>query len=137
MRILIEGYQYRVSDISSVLHGIDAMENIEGKVTINYVGYYYNTLLDDCVFILPKVLLKDEGGEEKVLGLYKPEEVVDLREDGPLKSFLYKFAVWIYRAIVVYKNDNCNESSIIYHTKIARLGGHYKRITNTYLDVCL
>lgn len=137
MRILIEGYQYRVSDISSVLHGIDAMENIEGKVTINYVGYYYNTLLDDCVFILPKVLLKDEGGEEKVLGLYKPEEVVDLREDGPLKSFLYKFAVWIYRAIVVYKNDNCNESSIIYHTKIARLGGHYKRITNTYLDVLL
>ena len=29
MRILIEGYQYNVADISSILHGIDAMEDIE------------------------------------------------------------------------------------------------------------
>ena len=27
----------------------DALENIEGKVSIHYVGYYYNALQDDCV----------------------------------------------------------------------------------------
>jgi hypothetical protein len=45
MRILIEEYQYNVSDVHDVLYGIDAMENIEGKVSIHYVGYYYNALL--------------------------------------------------------------------------------------------
>lgn len=55
MRILIEEYQYNVSDVHDVLYGIDPMENVEGKVSIHYVGYYYNPLLGDCVFILPKV----------------------------------------------------------------------------------
>ena len=79
MRILIEEYQYEVSAIKDVLHGIDPLTNIEGKVSIHYVGYYYNSLLKDCVFILPKVLL--QGGEnpadgpELVFGKYKPEEI--------------------------------------------------------------
>ena len=64
MRILIEEYQYNVVDVKEILHGIDALENVEGRVSIHYVGYYYNTLLKDCVFILPKVLLKDENGAE-------------------------------------------------------------------------
>lgn len=59
MRILIEEYQYNVADVKDILQGIDALENVEGRVSIHYVGYYYNTLLKDCVFILPKVLLKD------------------------------------------------------------------------------
>ena len=66
MRILIEEYQYIVSEIKDILQGIDALENVEGKVSIHYVGYYYNTLIKDCVFILPKVLLKDKDGEELV-----------------------------------------------------------------------
>lgn len=52
MRILIEEYQYNVADVKDILHGIDALENVEGKVSIHYVGYYYNILLKDCVFIL-------------------------------------------------------------------------------------
>ena len=57
MRILIEEHQYQAELIKDVLHGIDAMQDIEGNVSIHYVGYYYNTQLNDCVFILPKVLL--------------------------------------------------------------------------------
>lgn len=41
MRILIEEYQYNVDAIKDVLYGIDALENVEGKVSIHYVGYYY------------------------------------------------------------------------------------------------
>lgn len=38
MRILIEEYQYDVAKVKDVLHGIDALENVEGKLSIHYVG---------------------------------------------------------------------------------------------------
>ena len=141
MRILIEEYQYDVAEVKDILHGIDALENVEGKVSIHYVGYYYNTLLKDCVFILPKVLLKDVDGQERAFGKYRPEAIADLGKDNPLtpqeRDFLYKFAVWIYRAIVVYKNDKQNDTDIVYHTKIAQIGKGSRRMSNTYLDILL
>lgn len=145
MRILVEEYQYEVSAIKDILHGIDPLTNIDGKVSIHYIGYYYNSLLKDCVFILPKVLL--QGGEnpvdgpELVFGKYKPEDIANLDEKNPLspqeRDFIYKFAVWIYRAIVVYKNDKRNDSSIIYHAQIAQVGKGQRRLSNTYLDILL
>ena len=141
MRILIEEYQYDVAKVKDVLHGIDALENVEGKVSIHYVGYYYNTLLKDCVFILPKVVLKDNDGQEKVFGIYLPENIVDPDKNKEMKvhekDFLYKFAVWIYRAIVVYKDNKRNDTDIVYHTKIAQIGKGSRRVTNTYLDILL
>ena len=141
MRILIEEYQYNVADVKDILHGIDALENVEGRVSIHYVGYYYNTLLKDCVFILPKVLLKDVNGQELVFGKYKPEDIVcpdKYREmEAQEKDFLYKFAVWIYRAIVVFKNDKRNDTGIVYHQKIAQVGTGSRRLSNTYLDILL
>ena len=41
MRILIEEYQYNVTDVKDTLYGIDALENVEGKVSVHYVVYYY------------------------------------------------------------------------------------------------
>ena len=145
MRILIEEYQYEVADVKDILHGIDPLTNIEGKVSIHYVGYYYNSLLRDCVFILPKVLLQgnenSSDGKELVFGRYKPEEIANLDEKNPLskkeRDFIYKFAVWIYRAIVVYKNDKQTDSSIIYYAQIAQIGKGQRRLSNTYLDILL
>ena len=68
MRILIEENQYDVADVKDVLQGIDALENVEGRVSMHYGGYYYNSLLKDCVFSLPMVLLKDVNGQERVFG---------------------------------------------------------------------
>lgn len=141
MRILIEEYQYDVASVKDVLHGIDALESIEGKVSIHYVGYYYNTLLRDCVFILPKVLLKDKDGQELAFGKYRPEDIANLDVKNPLekteRDFIYKFAVWIYRAISVYKNSRDTDTSIIYHTQIAQMGRGRRRLSNTYLDILL
>ena len=141
MRILIEEYQYDVAKVKDILHGIDALENVEGRVSIHYVGYYYNTLLKDCVFILPKVLLKDVAGQELAFGKYKPEDIVSPDKNKEMevqeKDFLYKFAVWIYRSIVVYKNDKRNDTDIVYHTKIAQIGKGSRRLSNTYLDILL
>ncbi|MGM9694289.1 MAG: restriction endonuclease [Alloprevotella sp.] len=141
MRILVEEHKYQVEDVKDILHGIDALENVEGFVSIHYVGYYYNTLLKDCVFILPKVLLKDVEGEERVFGKYRPEDIANLDSRNPLEAterdFIYKFAVWIYRAIVVFKNDKRNDTDIVYHSKIVQVGNGTKRLSNTYLDILL
>ena len=141
MRILIEEYQYEVAQVKDVLHGIDALENVEGRVSVHYVGYYYNTQLQDCVFILPKVLLLNDGNQDKVFGEYKPEDIIDPTKNKEMmvkhKDFLYKFAVWIYRAITVYKNERKNDTTIVYHTKIAQVGKGRRRLSNTYLDILL
>lgn len=141
MRILIEEYQYKVSEVHDVVKGIDALENIEGKVSIHYVGYYYNAILDDCVFILPKVLLRDVDGVELAFGKYLPSDIVNpdgqevLTKDE--RDFIYGFAVWIYRAIVVYKNGKNNDSTIVYQKKINQVGNGSKRKSNTFLDILL
>lgn len=152
MRILIEEHQYDLAQVKDVLYGIDAMENVEGKVSIHYVGYYYNRLLKDCVFILPKVLMKDvydnDSGSsnesrkvEKVFGKYLPESILDLNKNNPLepyeRNFIYKFAVWIYRAIVVYKDSKNSDPEIVYHVKVAQMGRSSRRLSNTYLDILL
>ena len=141
MRILIEEHQYAKSDIQDVIHGLDALENLEGYVSIHYVGYYYNALLKDCVFILPKVLLKDVEGKELVFGKYRPEDIVNLSKTDLLQpeelSFIYKFAVWIYRAIVVYKNDKKNDTGIVYHRQMIQVGNGGRRMSNSYLDILL
>lgn len=143
MRIIIEEYKYAASEVKDVLKGIDALENVEGYVCVNYVGYFYNTdvAVRDCVFILPKVLLEDKGGKELVFGKYTPEEIINLDAHNPLtqkeKDFIYEFAVWIYRTIVVFQNDKLNNTSIVYHRKIGEVGKGGKHLSNTFLDILL
>ena len=143
MRVIIEEHKYAAADVKDVLKGIDALENVESYVSVNYVGYFYNTDKDvrDCVFILPKVLLEDVDGKELVFGKYHPEEIINLDAHNPLtqqeKDFIYEFAVWIYRAIVVFHNDKRNKTSIVYHKKIAEVGKGGKHLSNTFLDILL
>ncbi len=143
MRILIEEYRYRADDIRQTIHGIDALEDIEGYVSVNYVGYYFNSHPDvyDCVFILPKVLLEVKEGQELVFGQYRPEDIICINEESPLtdvqKNFIYDFSVWIYRAVVVFYNDKRNDTSIVYHRKMAQVNKGRRQRNNTFLDILL
>ena len=114
MYILIEEYKYKQSTIENILYGMDTFVDINGNISLNYVGYYYSAEVNDCVFILPKVLLNEQ---ELIFGKYQPEEIINLKIKNPLtkeeRDFLYEFAVWIYRAIVVYKKDKNNDTQII------------------------
>lgn len=40
MKIIIEGHKYLAASVKGILHGIDALENVEGYVILNYVGYF-------------------------------------------------------------------------------------------------
>ena len=143
MRILIEEYKYKAEDVRQTIHGIDALEDIEGYVSVNYVGYYFNSDPDvyDCVFILPKVLLEVNDGQELVFGQYRPEDIICVNENNLLteeqKNFIYDFSVWIYRAVVVYYNDKRNDTSIVYHRKMAQVNKGRRQRNNTFLDILL
>lgn len=137
MRLLIEEYQYNVSDVKESLSGLDALENIDHLVSMNYVGYFYNPTIGDCVFILPKVLMNQEN---LVFGHLKPEEILDFDNAVGVSSvernFIYEFAVWIYRAITVF-NKSKSDNDIVYHRQVTQMGGNRRHQSQTFLDVLL
>lgn len=139
MKLLIEEYQYNVADVENVLDGIFTLQDVEQKVSVNYVGYYYNPheKVRDVVFILPKVLIDEQG---MVFGKYNPKDLIHLDEakmDEKRRKFIYEFAVWIHRAIIVY-NDSHPKNQIVLHRQIENEGkGSHKKKSNTLLDVIL
>lgn len=137
MRLLIEEYQYNISDVKESLSGLDALENIDHLVSMNYVGYFYNPTIGDCVFILPKVLMNQEN---LVFGHLKPEEILDFDNAVGVSSvernFIYEFAVWIYRAITVF-NKSKSDNDIVYHRQVTQMGGNRRHQSQTFLDVLL
>ncbi len=140
MKILLEEYQYEAALVRDVLYGIDALQNVEGLVSLSYVGYFYNPKLNggrgDTVFILPKVLMDDHG---KVFSEYSPESIIDMntnRLSDQERTFLYEFAVWIYRAVDVFQHSH-KDSDIVYHRKLSQVGRGMKKRTNTLLDILL
>lgn len=149
MRILIEEYQYDYEDVRDVLKGFDVLPNGDGKLSLSYVGYYFNDdpAVNDCVFLLPKVLLEGPFGEEKVFGHIEPKNLINIDECDELNSeehtFIYNLSVWIYRAISVFREhefdrfENKAQSSIVLYKQAPIMGHMKKRRVCTYLDVLL
>ena len=137
MILLIEGYKYKADDVKEVLEGLGLLENLNQEVVVNYVGYMYNPHIKNCVFILPKVLI-DEN--EKAFGHIDPTDLIHLDKAESLteeeRRFIYEFAVWIYRALYVFKNSN-PDNDIIYHKQMTKVGNHHRHMTNTFLEVLL
>ena len=137
MRVIIEGYCYRASAVRDVLHELSTLENVEGEISVGYVGYYYHPQLRDCVFILPKVLVNEEN---KVFSRLDPHDIIDLDNCTELlseeRSFIYEFSVWIYRAIEVFNKSN-PKNDIVYRRQIAEMGKGKRMLSNTFLDILL
>ncbi len=140
MKLLIEEYQYNAKDVVDVLEGLFTLQDVDNKISVSYVGYYYNPSekIRDCVFVLPKVLIDEHG---LVFGKYDPAKLIHLdRDEVKLepheKKFLYEFAVWIHRAIVVYEDANKN-NGIVLKRQIESDGNGAKKKSNTLLDVIL
>ena len=149
MRILIEEYQYDYEDVCDVLKGLGVLQNVDGKVSLSYVGYYFNAdpEVNDCVFILPKVLLEGAFGKENVFGHINPKDLIDADECKDLTNeehaFIYNLSVWIYRAICVFRDhefdryENKKQSSIVLYKQAPMMEHMRKRRASTFLDVLL
>jgi len=144
MRILIEEHQYRAEAVENIITGLTNLRNIKGRVSVNHVGYYYNPALNngrgDTVFILPKVLLQDVEGEELLFGKYPPEQVINLAEQQLLTpqeyDFVYRLSVWVYRAIVVFR-DAHPESDVVQQQLVQHMSNGRLQECNTFLDILL
>lgn len=140
MHIIIEEHQYSSEVLGKTLDGIMNLRDMDGKVSVSYVGYYYNPTLRDCVFILPKVLMEDVDGEELVFGHCKPEDIIDLEKQDLLTQeehdFIYELSVWIYRAISVYR-DNAQDATIVRQQQAQEMGRGKLHQCNTFLDILL
>lgn len=151
MHILIEEYQYPYENVKNVLKGLDVLQDVNGKVSLSYVGYYFNPDPDvqDCVFILPKVLLEKVDGKEKIFGHIDPLSFINIDDCKELKpeehQFIYNLSVWIYRAISVFKEHEYDDRrgkkktdpSIVLHRQAPMMGHSKRRKSNTFLDVLL
>ena len=69
MYILFEEHQYESHRVEMILKDIYVLQDVDKKVSVQYVGYFYNPHLHDCVFILPKVLLTEQ---ETLVGMELP-----------------------------------------------------------------
>lgn len=103
MKLYFEEYQYPIELLKDNLgDGINLSYNNDNRASIPYVGYYYNSKINDVVFILPKVFISENG---LAFNEYKPEEIIDLLPDNnPLKvkandEVVFELSVWLYQAI--------------------------------------
>lgn len=148
MRILIEEYQYAYEDVSQMAPSLEIQHDAEGNVSLSRVGYLFCPEVDDCVFILPKVLLEGEFGQELVFGHIPPHNLIVLDKCKELtpaeRDFIYNLSVWIYRAICVYKDHEYDRfggkksaPSIVLYKQMPVAGHSRKRKANTFLDILL
>ena len=144
MYILFEEHQYESRLVEKVLKDIYVLQDVNKKVSVQYVGYFYNPHLHDCVFILPKVLLTEQ---ETLVGMELPngEQVIPeqvLTPEGQKKlskeyrKFIYEFSVWIYRALSVFYKANPDSKAILYK-HLPQAGSGKRHRANTYLDIVL
>lgn len=156
MKILFEEYHYdkiMTLDNDKILlskvlaeAGVNA-KHVESqtRLSIDYVGYFYSQQLKDCVFILPKVLIKEDGTllDENI----KPDKVFSIdgkrTSDSPegklskkIQDFVYEFSVWVYRAIDVYRHRN-PDSDIAVNPEITQMGRGHRRDRYTLVDIML
>ena len=147
MYILFEEHQYDSHLVETILKDIYVLQDVDKRVSVHYVGYFYNPHLHDCVFILPKVLLteqeslvgvrlKTEEGEKEVT----PEMVLTPTGQEQLskeyRKFIYDFSVWVYRALSVFYKANPS-SRIILYKQLPQAGKGRRHKAETYLDIIL
>lgn len=141
MRILFEEHHYPISELQKHLDAGYYMNVGADKAKTTFVGYYYSQRLNDSVFILPKVFVK----EKKALGHY-PEEIMCLgvgnetegeeKIENKDKNLLFSLSVWIYQAIKRFAENN-EKTDIKYEEYVQNVISGGGESSSTYLDIVL
>lgn len=116
MKLYFEEYNYPIDLLKENL-GEDmslSYAKKDNKAKIRYVGYYYNSKINDTVFIMPKVFISEN---EKAFDRFPPEEIIDispennkLRDDG-YDKVVFELTAWLYQSISLFFERN-KESDI-------------------------
>lgn len=123
MIVLVEAYAYQPDDLAGLIDPHYLMPATVGRVKLNYVGYLAEAGQRHSVIILPKVFLSHRAGRDYVFGTYTPEDLLTLPADDPSPirewlraggqlDFLFRFSVWLYRAIRQFRQRQ--PDSILY-----------------------
>ena len=148
MKVLIEGYYYdpAVLEREQVTDGLIEYHRrpSDGFVCYNYVGHVYSPKLKDYIFFLPKMVLeeksKEDESDDRVFG-EKPEDIIcvsdkDGKMDAAQRGFVCELAVWVYRALMIYRETHPNQN-ILLERNIAQIGNRRQRLSDTLLDIIL
>lgn len=143
MKLLIEGHKYKEEDVTLDGVRIFPFEAAnDGCVKHSQVGYFFNSGLHkpDCVFMLPKVILDEQG---RVFGKYSPESIINIdasfcekKITQEERDFLYGFSVWIFRAIAEFRRLT-KDSSTTRQEAIAAVDKTHRTIDGTWLELML
>ena len=89
MRIFFEDYIYPADKVEPFIDKAYLSYLKNDRVSIPCVGYYYYSMADDTVFILPKVFINvvadEDGTPELANGKFSPSDIIDASDkDDPL-----------------------------------------------------
>ena len=144
MIILFEEYHYKTEDLSKVLteRYYFPINGIESK--INFVGYYFNPLINDgkgdVVIIFPKVFINEHN---LAFDEFTPESLINstfetaqrLTETGKDK-LIFEISTWLYRAIQQF-NKRHFYNSISENQFINQIVTNLDENSSTELDIIL
>lgn len=169
MKILFEEFPYETKDVRNILcpFALSEAECEASSQQLKMVGYFFNKNIvnkngttGDLVFILPKVLLDKKDDKLTLFGLDPGKEDIinfnfedwkkndEIVPDSSLSKralydFIYGFAVWIYRAVDIYRRNQKKkkqsaqddlEAEVMTSLKIGESG---RKSDSTFMDVLL
>lgn len=143
MILLFEEYQYANADnIALIKQCVDEayLTETSNGVKVGCVGYFYctNPQVNDVVFVLPKVFIKENG---TAFGKFKPEEIIklDSLSDKSLndeKETVFELSAWLYQAIAHFVERNPG-TEIVRMSDVQEVASSRGEKCETYIDIIL
>ena len=140
MIILFEEYHYKTEDLSKVLteRYYFPINGIYSK--INFVGYYFNPIINNAVIIFPKVFINENGlafdeFEPKIL-ITPTFEIKERLVNTGKDKIVFEISTWLFRAIQQF-NKRHYYNSISENQFLNQVVTNLEEKSNTELDIIL
>lgn len=140
MKLYFEEYTYTEAALRKNLGSEVDLSPSGGGYKIPYVGYYFNSQINDSVFILPKVFISQQ---EKAFNQYNPEDIIDIsQDDNPLRGakdaneVVFELSAWLYRAINHFL-ERKSESNIGSEVHIQNVRPRGEKTSKTVIEIIL
>lgn len=140
MIILFEEYQYNTEKLKQVLSDRYFLPLNSIKSKINYVGYYFNSTINEAVVILPKVFINEKS---LAFDQFDPETLIfqsdEIKAQLSMKGknkIVFEISTWLYRAIQQF-NKRHYYNSISENQFLNQIVTNLEEKSNTELDIIL